>query len=44
LVLNSDAHGPSDLVTIQWARNVAVGAGLTETDFERMQNNAESLL
>jgi putative hydrolase len=44
LVLNSDAHGPSDLMTIQWARNVAVGAGLTETDFERMQNNAESLL
>ncbi|MDY6839023.1 MAG: histidinol phosphate phosphatase domain-containing protein [Thermodesulfobacteriota bacterium] len=44
MVLNSDAHAPSDLVTLQWAKKVALGAGLTETDFEGMQKNAETLL
>lgn len=44
LVLNSDAHEPSDLVTIELAKKIAIGAGLSETDFERMQKNAESLL
>ena len=44
LVLNTDAHQPSDLVTIEEARKIALGAGLTETDFEGMQKNAESLL
>lgn len=44
MVLNSDAHAPSDLVTLQWAKKVAMGAGLTETEFEGMQENAESLL
>jgi histidinol phosphatase-like PHP family hydrolase len=44
MVLNSDAHTPSDLVTLQWAKRVAMGAGLTETDFLGMQENAESLL
>jgi putative hydrolase len=44
LVLNTDAHEPSDLVTRQQAMKIALGAGLNETDFERMQQNAESLL
>jgi len=44
LVLNSDAHEPSDLVTRQQAMKIALGAGLNETDFERMQKNAESFL
>ncbi|MDY6990234.1 MAG: histidinol phosphate phosphatase domain-containing protein [Thermodesulfobacteriota bacterium] len=44
MVLDSDAHGPSDLVTLQWAKKVAMGAGLTEMEFEGMQQNAESLL
>jgi len=44
LVLNSDAHEPGDLMTEQWARQIALGAGLGEEDFERMQKNAESLL
>ncbi|NVM57545.1 MAG: histidinol phosphate phosphatase domain-containing protein [Desulfobacterales bacterium] len=44
LVLNSDAHEPGDLMTEQWARQIALGAGLSEKDFERMQKNAESLL
>jgi len=44
MVLNSDAHIPSDLVTLEWAKKVAMGAGLTERDFDGMQKNAESLL
>lgn len=44
LVLDSDAHEPSDLVTRQQAMKIALGAGLDETDFERMQKNAESFL
>ncbi|MBN1840898.1 MAG: histidinol phosphate phosphatase domain-containing protein [Deltaproteobacteria bacterium] len=44
LVLNSDAHEPGDLLNEQQARLVALGAGLTDKDFERMQENALSLL
>jgi histidinol phosphatase-like PHP family hydrolase len=44
LVLNSDAHEPADLITEEWARQIALGAGLTEKDFEQMQENARSLL
>lgn len=44
LILNSDAHEPSDLITEQQAREIALGAGLSQDDFERMQKNAESFL
>jgi putative hydrolase len=44
LVLNSDAHEPADLITEKLARQIALGAGLSEKDFERMQENARSLL
>ena len=44
LVLNSDAHEPSDLITEQQARQIVLGAGLSQDDFEDMQKNAESLL
>lgn len=40
LVFNTDAHGPSDLVTEEEARRVVVGAGLTADDFYMMQQNA----
>ena len=40
LVFNTDAHGPSDLVTEEEARKVIVGAGLTADDFYTMQQNA----
>jgi putative hydrolase len=40
LVFNTDAHGPSDLVTEEEARKVVVGAGLTADDFYIMQQNA----
>jgi putative hydrolase len=44
LVLNTDTHEPSDLITVQQARRVALGAALSQDDFDRMQKNAESLL
>ena len=44
LVLNTDAHEPSDLITEHKAIQIALGAGLREDDFETMQQNAETLL
>lgn len=44
LVLNTDAHEPSDLLLEGFARSVVVGAGLTEGDYERMEDNAEGLV
>lgn len=44
LVLNTDAHEPSDLINDEQARKIALGAGLSEDDFIQMQKNAESLL
>ncbi|MDI7276845.1 MAG: hypothetical protein QME94_12785, partial [Anaerolineae bacterium] len=34
LVVNSDAHEPSDLVSLEAARRVALGAGLTAAEAE----------
>ena len=44
LVLNTDAHAPSDLITPKQAEQIALGAGLDADDFKRMQKNAESLI
>ncbi|NVL91123.1 MAG: histidinol phosphate phosphatase domain-containing protein [Desulfobacterales bacterium] len=44
LVLNTDAHEPSDLITEQQAIQIALGAGLLRSEFEHMQKNAKSLL
>ena len=40
LVINTDAHNPDDLIDKNMAIRVVQGAGLTEKDFEIMQNNA----
>ena len=44
LIMNSDAHEPSDLITEQQAKEIVLGAGLSQDDFERMQKNAGSFL
>lgn len=44
LVVNTDAHGPDDLITEKEALRVALGAGLTEADFEEVKKNARKLL
>lgn len=44
LVLNTDAHAPEDLITLDQARQIALGAGLEEEDFSQLQVNARELL
>ena len=44
LVVNSDAHAPGDLVPLEFARKVALGAGLTEAQFEECLKNSEELV
>ncbi|MFO7964735.1 MAG: histidinol phosphate phosphatase domain-containing protein [Desulfobacterales bacterium] len=44
LVINTDSHGPGDLIDETTARQIVCGAGLTEYDLVRMQQNAESLI
>ena len=44
LVLNTDAHEPEDLLTIAEARRVALGAGLSAREVERIYANAKRLV
>lgn len=44
LVVNSDAHAPGDLVPLELARKVALGAGLSEEQFEQCRKNSEELV
>ena len=44
LVLNTDGHSPDDLITDEQARNIALGAGLTEDDFDQLNRNTQELL
>ncbi len=44
LVLDTDAHSPNDLIEISQARRVALGAGLSEDDWEAMRTNARRLV
>lgn len=40
LLLNTDTHAPSDLITAPFARKVAKGCGLSDRDFEEIVKNA----
>lgn len=44
LVFNTDAHAPDDLISRDSALKIAMGAGLTSGDFERMLENARRIL
>jgi len=44
MVLNSDSHSPGDLLAGDKALRVALGAGLNEEDFRRMQENAKAFI
>lgn len=43
-ILNTDAHSPEDLIDSTQALRVVLGAGLTESDWEKMQKNTRNLL
>lgn len=40
MVINTDSHGPSDLITRDEAFRIALGAGLTTADFAMIEQNA----
>ena len=44
LLVNTDSHGPSDLLTEQQAQRIAQGAGLNEKQIAQLRQNAQSLL
>jgi putative hydrolase len=44
LVLNSDAHAPGDIWPVARLSEIAIGAGMTEDDFQTMMNNAEFIV
>ena len=43
MILNSDAHAPSDIWPAGRLHEIVVGAGLTEDDYHTMIRNAESI-
>jgi putative hydrolase len=44
LVLNTDAHSPQDLISLEMARKIAWGAGLAVQEIEAMFGNSETLV
>ncbi len=44
MILDTDTHSPSDIITPQWAQRVIEGAGLGKKDFRKIQKNAVELL
>ena len=44
LVINSDAHAPSDIMTPYWRERVAFGSGLTADEMERINKTMISLV
>ena len=44
LVLNTDAHGPQDLINKEMARRIAAGAGMRDEEIDLMFKNSEYLI
>ena len=44
LVLNTDGHSPDDLISDDQAEKIALGAGLTGEDYNRLKHNTQKLL
>lgn len=44
LVLNTDSHAPEDLCSMTRAADIAMGAGMTSDEVERMFRNSEDLV
>jgi len=44
LVIDNDAHAPGDLVSLDMARKIALGAGLTLPQFEQARQNAAEIV
>lgn len=44
LVINNDAHEPGDFVGAQLRRNVALGAGLSEQEYQLAEHNSRGIV
>ncbi len=44
MLLNNDAHVPSDLVTLEMAEKIALGAGIEVDGWQQMQRNAQRVV
>jgi histidinol phosphatase-like PHP family hydrolase len=44
LIVNTDSHAPGDLTLLAQARRIALGAGLSETQFQQTRQNSEDLV
>ncbi|WP_028575679.1 histidinol phosphate phosphatase domain-containing protein [Desulfonatronovibrio hydrogenovorans] len=44
LVINNDAHSPGDLVDRDMRRNIALGAGMSEDEYLRAEQNSVDIL
>jgi putative hydrolase len=44
LILNTDAHAPDDLLTLERAQKIAMGAGLSQDDFNEMLKNSRAII
>ena len=44
LVVNSDTHAPNDLLTTEKYHQVALGAGLSETEIKTIRKNSQALV
>ncbi len=44
MVLNSDLHSPTEFLTEEFSRRVALGAGLDKNNYEKMRTNAEDII
>ncbi len=44
LVINNDAHAPGDLVSEDMARQIALGAGMTEEQYQQARKNSLELV
>ncbi len=44
LIMNTDAHSPEDLITIDWARIILRSAGIPEDAIEKIFKNSQKLV
>jgi hypothetical protein len=44
MVIDSDAHSPSDILSPNWREKVAFGSGLTADELERINKTMISLV
>ncbi len=44
LILNTDTHAPGDLITVERAKMIVRGAGLSDDDFKRMLDTSRVLV